>query len=49
MKRYKVTTEVSLIVYAEDEDDAAQVAGKELLEKDFDDISQYYEVEEVSD
>jgi hypothetical protein len=49
MKRYKVTTEVSLIVYAEVEDDAASVAGMELLEKDFDDISQYYEVEEVLD
>ena len=49
MKRYKVTTEVSLIVYAEDEDGAARVAGMELLKKDFDDISQYYEVEEVTD
>lgn len=49
MKRYKVTTEVSLIVEAEDEDDAARVAGRELLEKDVDDISQYYEVEEVID
>jgi hypothetical protein len=36
-------------VYAEDEDGAARVAGMELLKKDFDDISQYYEVEEVID
>lgn len=51
MKQYKVTTEVSLIVEAEDEDDAACEARfiMQVYPERIDDYSDYYEVEEVSD
>lgn len=50
MKRYKVTTEVSIIVYADDEEEAVNEMAQTLHEPDiFDDVSGYYEVEEVPD
>ena len=49
MNRYKVTTEVTLYIRADSEDEAIEITGNEVWKIEDCVPSGYYEVEEVSD